>query len=203
MQANIKAGHQPADIPVRAERRPDLRGSTWFMRHDLSSELIELTEEVSSLDGVRFDPNSVTLEGLYGDEVSAYRAKKTWLETLKASFLLEPGHDFELSVAHDEGAERYILACAFKTACARYAFWRLTNHQAPEAQYQIETGHIPQCDSREADFLRAPDMRPKCWDYEPPFVDHPGKTMVKLERRSLIRLARTLINDLAKSMRRP
>lgn len=172
------------------------------MPHDLSSELIELTEELSSIDGVRFDPNTVTLEGMYGDEVSAYRAKRAWVDTLKASFLLESGHDFELSVDRDEAAEKYLLSCVFKTACARYAFWRLTNYQAPEAQYQIETGHIPQCESREADFLRAPDMRPKSWDYEPPFVDNPGRAMVKVERRSLIRFARSLINDLAKNMRR-
>ncbi len=40
------------------------------------------------------------------------------------------------------------------------SFWRLTNQQAPEAQYEIETAHIPDSASRHSDFISAPDMQP-------------------------------------------
>lgn len=170
------------------------------MHQEASSQLIELTEELPEIDGVRFDPESITLEGIYSDELSAYRARKVWTETLKSSFLLELDHDIQFKIV-GSNSTRFILSCEFKTACARYAFWRLTNHQAPEAQYQIETGHIPQCESREEDFLRAPDMRPKSWDIDGPFVDNPGRAMIRVERRTFMGVARALYRDFRRSLR--
>jgi hypothetical protein len=123
------------------------------------TQLIELTDEFQWTEGVSFDPDHITLEGVYTDQLSAYRAKKVWLETLETNFLLEPGHDFNLSIASRVDEHRFALRCEFLTACARYAFWRLTNHQAPEAQYVIETAHIPNAELRQDDFLQAPDLR--------------------------------------------
>jgi hypothetical protein len=37
----------------------------------------------------------------------------------------------------------YKVRCDFQTACGRYAFWRLTHHQAPEVQFLLETAHLP------------------------------------------------------------
>lgn len=110
--------------------------------------------------GVCFDPENTVLKGYYCDEISAYRARKLWVEALEYNFLLEYGQDFHISIEGDAEIELFVLNCEFLTACARYAFWRITNHQAPEVQYVIETAHIPLCESRHEDILRAPDLRP-------------------------------------------
>jgi hypothetical protein len=125
-----------------------------------STQTIELAEQILAEPGVCFDPDSVTLQGSYSDEISAYRAKKLWAETLEMNFLLDEKHDFALSVSSNLDANQFLLNCKFLTACGRYAFWRITNNQAPEAQYVIETAHIPMCESRHNEILRAPDMRP-------------------------------------------
>jgi hypothetical protein len=132
------------------------------MSQDLSeTQAIDLVHEVNGLDGVCFDPEHVTLEGGYADQLSAYRARKIWAETLAQSFLLERDHDFKLSVIELTNCCRYALRCQFLTACARYAFWRLTNNQAPEAQYIIETAHIPHAEARQEEFWTAPDLKLK------------------------------------------
>ena len=123
--------------------------------------VIELTKEISLLNQVSFCPHSVMLEGVYTDELSAFRAKKSWIETMEHSFLLDCGHDFEITLSGDIQAAEFKVACAFTTACGRYAFWRLTNNQAPEAQYQIETAHIPNAESLYARILSAPDLGKK------------------------------------------
>jgi hypothetical protein len=111
--------------------------------------------------GVCFDPSNATLQGVYSDEISAHRAKRLWCNTLELHFLLDTDIDFEVTVKRSEieGVIQFQLICSFKTACARYAFWRLTNHQAPEAQYLIETAHIPDCASRQLEILSVPDLR--------------------------------------------
>lgn len=124
-----------------------------------SSQVISLTAEILETEGVCFDPDNVTLQGRYSDELSAFRAKKVWIETLEDNFLLENKHDISVAISPDLENHVFTLTCTFLTACARYAFWRLTNSQAPEVQYIIETAHIPLCDSRHDDLLRAPDLR--------------------------------------------
>ena len=125
------------------------------------SEVTELTAEQQRIDGVSFDPEHITLEGSYNDQISAYRARRVWIDTLTESFLLEIDHDFKLKVVNQQESERYFLRCEFLTACARYAFWRLTNNQAPEAQYIIETAHIPNAETRQAELWGAPDLKLK------------------------------------------
>jgi hypothetical protein len=111
--------------------------------------------------GVCFDPDAIRLEGYYSDELAAHRARKSWRESLERYFLLDEQDDFTLHIRELDGASemRFVLWCDFHSACARYAFWRLTNHQAPEAQYVIETGHIPRAESQSEQFLFAPDLR--------------------------------------------
>lgn len=125
------------------------------------SEVSELSIEQQRVDGVSFDPEHITLEGSYTDQISAYRARRVWVSTLTESFLLEIDHDFKLKVEMNSESARYFLRCEFLTACARYAFWRLTNNQAPEAQYIIETAHIPNSETRQEDFWRTPDLKAK------------------------------------------
>lgn len=116
------------------------------------------THNFNRLPEICFDPENILLEGWYRDELSAYRAKKIWQETLAHYFLLESDDDFDLTVDKIGGA--YRLSCGFYSACARYAFWRITNDQAPEAQYIIETAHIPQTESFNQEHISAPDMKP-------------------------------------------
>ena len=123
------------------------------------SLVIELTKEINREQCVLFDPEAVRLEGVYRDQISAYRAKRIWIQALERCFLLEQDHDFSVCVASEVAESRFTLTCHFMTACARYAFWRLTNHQAPEAQYIIETAHIPRSESHHDAFLEAPDLR--------------------------------------------
>lgn len=131
-----------------------------MLRHDPEYQDIELTREIGFPGDVTFDPEQVTLQGTYGDQLSLYRARRAWKETFESCFLLDPGHDFEIRVSSSVAEGRFTLVCSFLTACGRYAFWRLTSEQAPEAQYLIETAHLPQGESVQSDFLSAPDLRP-------------------------------------------
>ena len=141
-----------------------------MLQNVFNSQVIELTSEITDGPCVSFDPERVRLEGIYHDQISAYRAKRAWIEALERCFLLDLSHDFSIAVssAYDEG--RFTLHCDFLTACARYAFWRLTNHQAPEAQYTIETAHIPRGESRLDDFVAAPDLSPLRPEHHDPLV---------------------------------
>jgi hypothetical protein len=122
--------------------------------------LAQRTNERSRSLGVCFDPDKTMLLGWYRDEISAYRAKKIWTAALHENFLLEPKHDFSYEIGFDEEIQAHSLRCNFLTACARYAFWRITNAQAPEVQYLIETAHIPSSDNFTEEVIRTPDMRP-------------------------------------------
>ncbi len=93
--------------------------------------------------GIWYDPERITLEGAYSDQVTAYRARRRWIRTLEMNFLLEEKHDFVVKVVTDQMEGNYRVRCDFLTACGRYAFWRLTHNQAPEVQYLIETAHLP------------------------------------------------------------
>lgn len=108
--------------------------------------------------GVLFNPDNVTLQGIYSDQLSAYRAKRVWADILEANFLLEREHDFSLTVVSCIPESRFLLTCEFSTACGRYAFWRLTNSQSPESQYLIETAHIPSALSDADAMISAPDL---------------------------------------------
>lgn len=123
------------------------------------TRIIELSTELPAGQGVCFDPDQLCLAGFYGDELSAYRARKSWIDTLETAFLLDLDHDFSIAIEANKESGKFITRCKFQTACARYAFWRLTNAQAPEAQYQIETAHIPHSETRHADFIQATDLR--------------------------------------------
>ena len=123
-----------------------------------TSQPIELTQELPRDLGVCFDPDRVVLQGVYPDEISAHRAKRLWSQTLSSHFLLDAENDFRLQVNGSTETGKFVLTCSFLTACGRYAFWRITNNQAPETQYVIETAHIPICSSRHEDILCAPDL---------------------------------------------
>lgn len=93
--------------------------------------------------GVWFDAERLSLEGVYLDEVTAYRARRRWIAAFEAHFLLELKFDFRLEVVCDPHRDHFALRCTFLSACGRYAFWRLTHNQAPEVQAILETAHLP------------------------------------------------------------
>jgi hypothetical protein len=101
------------------------------------------TGATSTMLGLWYDPDRLLIEGVYQDEITAYRARKRWMEALETNFLLEESHDFSMKVKKARGGRHYRVRCDFLTACGRYAFWRLTHHQAPEVQLMLETAHIP------------------------------------------------------------
>jgi hypothetical protein len=108
--------------------------------------------------GVWFDAERLSLEGVYLDEVTAYRARRRWIAAFEAHFLLELKFDFRMEVVCDPQRDHFALRCTFLSACGRYAFWRLTHNQAPEAQAALETAHLPggaPCAPLEAPFAHA------------------------------------------------
>lgn len=105
-------------------------------------ESIAIAETPEGL-GLWYDAERLILEGAYLDEITAYRARRRWIHTLESNFLLDGDHDFRLKVVFEKESSRFFVRCTFLTACGRYAFWRLTHHQAPEVQFMLETAHLP------------------------------------------------------------
>ncbi len=87
--------------------------------------------------GLIFDADAVTLLGKYSDELSAHRAKKKWIEVFNTYFLLDSERDYEMQVHSSLSDMSFVIHCSFTSACGRYAFWRLINHQAPEAEAKL------------------------------------------------------------------
>ncbi len=87
--------------------------------------------------GLIYDAEGVTLIGKYSDELSAYRSRREWQGILSNHFLLENERDYDLTVYSSVEDGQFLLSCAFSSACGRYAFWRLVNRQAPEAEQKL------------------------------------------------------------------
>lgn len=129
------------------------------MQQESRSQPIELNKEIAQNGEVCFDPEAIILTGNYEDEISLFRARRVWNDALESNFLLDAGEDFQIKVKSKLGEGQFSLQCEFLSACARYAFWRLINNQAPEAQYMIETAHIPFCESHQDEFVGAADLK--------------------------------------------
>lgn len=95
-----------------------------------------------SMLGLWYDPERLMIEGVYQDELTAYRARRRWIEAMEKNFLLDDSVDFRLKVRCSRGGRNFRVRCDFLTACGRYAFWRITHHQAPEVQFLLETAHL-------------------------------------------------------------
>ena len=134
---------------------------------------------------ILFDKDAITLFARYHDELSAHRAKRIWIETYESHFLLEEDGDYRLEVAKEESELEvfFVLRCKFISACARYAFWRITNQQAPEAQYVLETAHIPFTDESWLDFHVSSDLREFVSEEE--FVVKESPLSIDLENKSV------------------
>jgi hypothetical protein len=103
-----------------------------------TSENMETALDLSKFKpGLIFDADGVCLFGKYHDEMSAWRAKKKWIEVLHDYFLLDSERDYEIKIISDLETRTFCLSCNFESACGRYTFWRLINHQAPEAERKL------------------------------------------------------------------
>lgn len=85
--------------------------------------------------GLSFDADTITLSGRFSDEIAAYRARAIWKEVFNSYFLLDKERDYEMKVEHH--GHHYVLVCLFSSACGRYAFWRMINGQAPDAENKL------------------------------------------------------------------
>lgn len=147
----------------------------------------------AAFEGVKFDSESAALIAQYNDELSLFRAKKVWTSVLKNSFLLENSSDYTLASESFPELGKFVLECNFNSACGRYTFWRITNSQSPEAQYLIETAHIPLCASRHEDLIKAPDMQP-LMGCSP--IKNSVKDDIFLTRRPMSKWLEKLLNNL-------
>ena len=102
---------------------------------------LELTRarQITPKSTLSYDTESVRLIATFGDEVTAYRARRHWMTVFAEHFMLELKKDYELKIksVSSEGLTTWQVTCSFHSACGRYAFWRLINKQAPEAETRI------------------------------------------------------------------
>ena len=114
----------------------------------MSQSLVDLSKYTS---GLIYDADTITLIGKYKDELSCHRARKNWIELFSNYFLLEPARDYKIVVESNLNSNIFIINCIFTSACGRYAFWRLVNQQAPEAEQKLgETVILNDCSIEEA-----------------------------------------------------
>jgi hypothetical protein len=127
--------------------------------------------------GLWYDSDRLVVEGVYCDEVTAYRARKRWIEAFKIHFLLEEGLDFSLKVRLLRGGKYFKVRCSFLTACGRYAFWRLTHHQALDVQCILETAHLPRplCSLGVDSILNDVEMQADCDQWQPHLESQPSR----------------------------
>ena len=110
------------------------------MSFDIRAQLKE--SDNRNKPGLVFDADTITLIGKFSDELAAYRARRKWREVLTTYFLLEHDRDYEMQIQHQSEASEWTLRCEFQSACGRYAFWRLINRQAPEAELKLHSRNM-------------------------------------------------------------
>ena len=96
-----------------------------------------------------YDTDEISIAAIFDDEMSAYRGRRAWADILSAHFLLENKRDFALAIDKSPDLEKqFRLRCEFDSACGRYAFWRLINHQATEAEDKLLKAGYPEHDEK-------------------------------------------------------
>ena len=70
--------------------------------------------------GLWYDSERLMLEGIYLDEVTAYRARKGWIEAFEVNFLLEDRNDFVVRVYSQQEIGRFCVKCEFASACGPF-----------------------------------------------------------------------------------
>lgn len=154
----------------------------------------QLRESDHGKPGLIFDADTVTLIGKFTDEFSAHRGRKQWGEVLAHYFLLERSRDYDVEVGAIEGTDYFFLRCTFSSACGRYAFWRLVNHQALEAEEKL---HAPNMVNRKA----ARFLLGSIWNFghDSPWV-LPGEQPKILRKRQGSKVFKSLLETIQKAL---
>ncbi len=101
----------------------------------------ENSQSVVDENVVTYDTDKVSILGEFDNEMAAYRTRKEWVQILANYFLVERDRDYSLNIEalknDKKNQTRFKLECSFSSACGKYAFWRLINNQAPEAEKLI------------------------------------------------------------------
>jgi hypothetical protein len=154
--------------------------------------------------GLWYDADRLVLEGIYLDEITAYRARKRWIKTLESNFLLEEQHDFRIKVSLAPDSGRYQVRCDFTSACGRYAFWRLTHHQAPDVQCLLETAHLPSM-SASPTFIDLPEEeqggvgRPYVFSTPASQPDRPSASLLQGSFQVAVNVLRSMLRLIGRS----
>jgi len=154
----------------------------------------QVRESDTGKPGLIFDADTVTLLGKFTDEFSAHRGKKVWMDVLAHHFLLERARDYDTEVGAIEGSEYFYLRCTFQSACGRYAFWRLVNHQALEAEEKLHVSNM--VNKKSARFLLG-----SIWNvgHDSPWV-LPGEQPGILRKRVGTGVLKSLIESMRKAL---
>jgi len=110
---------------------------------------------------ITYDVDTIGIVGKFNDEMAAYRGRRKWVEILGNHFLLESERDYQLAITVTEHG--YSLTCELNSACGRYAFWRLINHQAPEAERKLINAGYPLSESEKLGNDYNSDLRNIPW----------------------------------------
>ena len=130
-----------------------------YTNSNTSKNFSQINQDVTSFGFVSYIPETYKIVGEYSNEIYLFRAKKFWKMALQDTFLLETGTDFQFQIKKNAKMNVYTLTCTFKSACGRYAFWRVNNNQNPEAKYIIESAHLTQtADNYDAILNKGPNF---------------------------------------------
>jgi|GEM_PF-4109149 len=91
----------------------------------------------TSKDKIAINAEKMSLCSFYPDQISAYRARRSWIGCLAQHFSLEETNDYCLEITFCQEKQRWTTALHFRSPCARYSFWRLINSQAEDAAQDL------------------------------------------------------------------
>ena len=79
------------------------------------------------------------LSSTFDTEFTAFSVRRLWINLFQKYFSLEKDIDYNLHVnkEDDGGDEKYNLNCEFTSPNGKYAFWKLINKKAIQAEIEL------------------------------------------------------------------
>ena len=79
------------------------------------------------------------LSSTFDSEFTAYSARRHWINLFYKYFALEKDKDYILCVDKEDTShgEKYELNCEFISPNGKYAFWKLLNKKAIQAEIEL------------------------------------------------------------------
>lgn len=90
---------------------------------------------------INFDPEALSIQARYDDEVARFRAKKRWETLFTEIYLLEPKTDFRITLFSDEDRLFFYMVCHFVSQVGKYVFYRITSDQNNAAVRTLKVSH--------------------------------------------------------------